>query len=212
MLGFVNVFKPSGPTSTQTGAHVRKIFSRLGGVKIPTGHLGTLDPMASGVLPLALGKATRLLPLLEDRRKSYAFTLVLGSSTTTGDATGEIVRQTPIPADAKALLAAVVPRFIGTIEQIPPMYSALHVSGERLYDIARRGETVVRAARKVVIYGLRVLGYEGGIARVAVACSEGTYVRALGEDLGNAIGCAAHVGALLRDGSGPFVLYESRTL
>jgi tRNA pseudouridine55 synthase len=212
MLGFVNVFKPAGPTSTQVGVRVRRAFSKLCGEKLPVGHLGTLDPMAAGVLPLAVGRATRLIPLIEDRRKSYAFTLVLGRSTDTGDATGATLEERAVPADASALLERVVSRFIGTIEQIPPMYSALHWGGERLYEIARRGETVVRAPRKIVIYGLRVLGYENGTARVAVACSEGTYVRVLAEDLGTAIGTVAHMGALLRDAAGAFVLYESRTL
>jgi tRNA pseudouridine55 synthase len=212
VLGFVNVFKPAGPTSTQVGARVRRVYSRAGGGKLPVGHLGTLDPMAAGVLPLALGKATRLIPLIEDRRKSYAFTLVLGRATDSGDALGTTVRESPVPADAAALLEAVVPRFIGALEQIPPMFSALRVGGERLYDLARRGQTVERAPRKIVIYGLRVLGFEGGVARMSVACSEGTYVRTLCEDLGAAIGCAAHMGALLREASGPFVLYESRTL
>jgi tRNA pseudouridine55 synthase len=211
VIGFVNLFKPAGPTSTQIGSRVRKIFSRIGGSKIPVGHLGTLDPMAAGVLPLAIGKATRLISLMEDRRKSYAFTLVLGRRTATGDATGEVVEEATIPDDAAASLERVVARFIGTIEQIPPMYSALHHAGERLYEIARRGETVVRPPRKIVIYGLTVLGYEAGTARVAVACSEGTYVRVLAEDLAAAIGCVGHMGALLRDASGPFVLYESRT-
>ena len=212
MLGFVNVFKPAGLTSTQVGACVRRSFSPFYRGKLPVGHLGTLDPMAAGVLPLALGNATRLIPLIEERRKSYAFTLVLGRATTTGDATGETSRETPVPDDAEDLLRAACGRFIGPGEQIPPMYSALHIGGERLYDLARRGQTVERAPRKIVVYGLRILGFERDAARVAVACSEGTYVRTLCEDLGNAIGCAAHMGALLRDASGPFVLYESATL
>ncbi len=212
MIGFVNLFKAAGPTSTQAGARVRKIFAKLGGAKLPVGHLGTLDPMASGVLPLAIGKATRLISLMEDRRKSYVFTLVLGRRTSTGDATGATVAEGPVPADAADLLERVAARFIGTIEQVPPMYSALHHAGKRLYEIARRGETVERPPRKIVVYGLTVLGYEDGTARVAVACSEGTYVRVLAEDLGAAIGCPAHMGALLRDASGPFVLFESRTL
>ncbi|GAC1494586.1 MAG: tRNA pseudouridine(55) synthase TruB [Vulcanimicrobiaceae bacterium] len=211
MLGFVNLFKPAGPTSTQAGVRVRKIYAKLAGTKLPLGHLGTLDPMAAGVLPLALGKATRLLPLLVDRRKSYAFTLVLGRETTTGDATGETRRNTRIPQDALEKLEAAIPAFVGAIEQIPPMYSAVSIDGERLYTLARRGETVERAPRKITIYGLTLLGYEHGVARFALACSEGTYVRTLCEDLGAAIGCAAHMGALLRDGSGPFVLFESRT-
>jgi len=212
MLGFVNVFKPAGPSSTQVGARVRKAFSRIAGTKLPVGHLGTLDPMAAGVLPLALGKATRLIPLIEDRRKSYAFTLVLGRATDTADATGATVRVSEIPADAGARLRAALARFTGSVEQIPPMYSAVQIGGERLYALARRGETVERNARKITIYALRLLGYERGVARMAVACSEGTYIRTLCEDLGAAIGCAAHMGALLRDASGPFVLYESLML
>ena len=212
MLGFINVLKPAGLTSVQVGARVRRAFAERGVRKLPVGHLGTLDPMAAGVLPLALGKATRLIPLMEDRRKSYVFTLALGRSTATGDAVGATVRESAVPVDAQRLLEAAIPSFVGQIEQIPPMYSAVHSAGERLYEIARRGETVARVARRVTIYGLTLLGYRDGLARLAVACSEGTYVRALCEDLGTAIACAAHMGALLRDASGPFVLYESLLL
>jgi tRNA pseudouridine55 synthase len=212
VLGFVNVLKPVGPTSTHVGTQVRRIYTRAFGTKLPVGHLGTLDPGASGVLPLALGKATRLIPLLEDRRKSYVFNLVLGSATDTGDASGAVVRESAVPPDAKAVLEAVLPRFIGAIEQIPPMYSAVHHGGRRLYELAREGQTVERVARKVTIYGLTLLGYENGIARLSCACSEGTYIRTLCEDLGAAIGCPAHMQHLLRDASGPFVLYESWTL
>jgi tRNA pseudouridine55 synthase len=212
MLGFVNLYKASGPTSTQAGSRVRRIFSQLGAGKLPVGHLGTLDPMASGVLPLAIGKATRLIPLLEDRRKSYQFTLVLGSATDTGDALGTTTSQAPVPGDARKLIESILPRFVGAIEQIPPMYSALHVGGERLYDIARRGETIVRAPRPVTIYALHLVDYADGVARMTVACSEGTYIRTLCEDLASAIGTVGHMGALLRDGSGPFVLFEAVTL
>ncbi|HTV73411.1 MAG TPA: tRNA pseudouridine(55) synthase TruB [Candidatus Acidoferrales bacterium] len=212
MLGFVNVFKPSGPTSAQVGARVRGIFSALTGTKLAAGHVGTLDPIAAGVLPVALGKTTRLIPLIEDRRKAYVCTLVLGRATTTGDATGETTRETAVPPGAGALLEEVLPRFLGTIEQTPPMYSALHHEGRRLYELAREGVTVARPPRTVSIYGLRVLGIEGREVRLGIACSEGTYIRTLCEDLGNAVGVAAHMGALLREASGPFVLYESRTL
>jgi tRNA pseudouridine55 synthase len=212
MLGFLNVFKPSGPSSTQLGARVRRVYERLLDVKIPVGHVGTLDPAASGVLPLALGKATRLIPLIEDRRKAYAFTLVLGRATASGDATGETVRESAVPVNAEKALRDVLPRFIGRIEQVPPMVSALHHEGERLYDLARRGITVERPARTVTMYGLQLLGYDDGIARMRCACSEGTYIRTLCEDIGTAIGADAHMGALLREASGPFVLYESLTL
>ena len=209
VLGFVNLFKPSGMTSVRCGAFVRRIYGD-GDRKFPVGHLGTLDPDASGVLPLALGKATRLLPLLEDRRKAYAFTLVLGSATSTGDASGAVIRETSVPADAERLVQEAASDFIGVREQVPPMVSALHHEGRRLYELAREGITVARKARRITIYGLQVLGFEGNVARMRVACTEGTYVRTLCEDLGAAIGCAAHMGALLREASGPFVVYESK--
>ncbi|MGB8265333.1 MAG: tRNA pseudouridine(55) synthase TruB [Candidatus Velthaea sp.] len=212
MLGFVNLFKPAGPTSTQFGARLRRIYPSGDGGKLAVGHLGTLDPQAAGVLPVALGKATRLLPLIEDRRKAYACTLVLGRATTTGDATGDTVAQAVVPADVLARLECLVPSFIGAIEQIPPMFSALHHNGKRLYDIARAGATVARPPRKVTIYGLTVLGAEDGVIRLRVACSEGTYIRTLCEDLARGCGTVGHMGALLREASGPFVLYESKTL
>ncbi len=212
MLGFVNLYKAAGPSSTQAGSRVRRIFSQLGAGKLPVGHLGTLDPMASGVLPLAIGKATRLIPLLEDRRKSYRFELVLGRATDSGDAVGATTQECAVPPDARRLLERTVPQFVGAIEQIPPMYSALHVGGERLYDIARRGETVVRLPRPVTIYGLTLIDFDGDVARMSVACSEGTYIRTLCEDIAKAIGTVGHMGSLLRDGSGPFVLSEALTL
>lgn len=209
-LGFINVFKPAGMSSAQCGARVRRMFP--GGPRLPVGHLGTLDPDAAGVLPLALGKATRLIPLIEDRRKAYAFTLVLGRSTSTGDASGETVREGDVPEDAASLLEAAAARFIGATEQVPPMHSALHHGGRRLYELAREGVTVERKARRITVYDLRLLGIDGDVARMRVACSEGTYVRTLCEDLGNAIGVPAHMGALLREASGPFVVFESLLL
>jgi tRNA pseudouridine55 synthase len=212
MLGFVNLFKPAGPTSTQFGARLRRIYPAEDGGKLAVGHLGTLDPQAAGVLPVALGKATRLLPLIEDRRKAYVCTLVLGRSTTTGDGAGETLTEAPVPADARARLEALLPSFIGAIEQTPPMFSAVHHNGQRLYDIARTGATVARAKRKVTIYGLTLLGAEDGTFRLRVACSEGTYIRTLCEDLAAGCGTVGHMGALLREASGPFVLYEAKTL
>jgi len=185
------------------------MFERRFAEKIAVGHVGTLDPAASGVLPLALGKATRLIPLIEDKRKAYAFTLVLGRSTDSGDATGATLRETAVPRDAESLLRALLPRFTGRLDQVPPMVSALHHAGRRLYDLAREGIVVERAPRRITIYALDLLGYADGVARLTCACSEGTYIRTLCEDLGTALGCAAHMGALLREASGPFVLYES---
>lgn len=216
MIGFVNLFKSAGPTSARVVSRVRRIYAIASGDrKIAAGHLGTLDPQAAGVLPVAIGKATRLIPLLEDQRKGYAFTLVLGRSTTTQDALGETVEQTAIPERWPELLREALPNFIGKIAQTPPMYSAAHHEGRRLYELAREGKSVERKPRAVTIYGLTLLGIEEhgrAIARMRVACSEGTYVRTLCHELGAAIGVPAHMGALVREASGPFVLYEARTL
>jgi tRNA pseudouridine55 synthase len=211
MLGFVNLFKPAGPTSTQFGARLRRIYRDPAG-KLAVGHLGTLDPQASGVLPIALGKATRLLPLIVDRRKAYVCTLVLGRATDTGDGTGATVAERAVPGDIDERLAAALPAFTGAVAQVPPMYSALKRDGKPLYELARAGKTVERASRTVTIYALRVLGRERDVVRLRVACSEGTYVRTLCEDVAAACGTVGHMGALLREASGPFVLFESRTL
>lgn len=211
MLGFVNAFKPAGPTSTQFGARLRRFYHDPAG-KLAIGHLGTLDPQAAGVLPIALGKATRLLPLIVDRRKGYVCTLVLGRSTATGDAFGTTVAERPVPDDAVQRLAGAIPAFIGAVSQVPPMYSAVKSDGKRLYELARAGKTVERTARTITVYALQVLGCEGNVVRLRIACSEGTYVRTLCEDLALACGTVGHMGALLREASGPFVLSESRTL
>ncbi len=213
MIGFVNVFKPAGLTSAHIVARIRRIYGLYGrDHRIAAGHLGTLDPQAAGVLPIAIGKATRLIPLLTDQRKAYVCTFVPGRTTTTGDAHGTTINETPLPDDWIKRLVAVLPGFIGRIEQVPPMYSALHHEGKRLYELAREGKSVERKARPVTIYGLSMLGCENYAARLRIACSEGTYVRTLCEDLGMAIGLPAHMGALVREGSGAFLLQESRTL
>jgi tRNA pseudouridine55 synthase len=214
VIGFVNLFKAAGPSSAQAVARVRRIYALHAAQReLAAGHLGTLDPQAAGVLPIAIGKATRLIALLPDQRKSYACTLVLGRSTTTQDAHGETVEHANVPANWPALLEAALPSFVGRIAQTPPMFSAARHHGKRLYELAREGKSVERRARSVTIYGLRLLGIEQpNIARLRIACSEGTYIRTLCQDLGAAIGVPAHMGALLREGSGPFVLYEARTI
>lgn len=192
---------------------MRWIYRKSGEPKIAIGHVGTLDPQAAGVLPIALGRATRLIPFIPDKRKAYAFTLVLGSATTTGDAGGDVIETAAIPSDARVRLEAALDKFIGRVEQVPPMFSALKVEGKPLYKFARAGETIERKSRTITIYSLNVLGADDAATfRVRVACSEGTYVRTLAEDLAKAIGTLGHVGALLREASGPFVLSESVTL
>lgn len=221
MIGFVNLFKSAGPSSARAVSRVRRIYGIYSGDrKIAAGHLGTLDPQAAGVLPIAVGKATRLISLLEDQRKAYACTMVLGRSTTTQDATGETVDASALPDGWQRRLTEVLPQFTGRIEQIPPMYSAAHHEGQRLYELARQNKIVERKPRQITIYGLTLLGIEPphstgsgqGTARLRLSCSEGTYVRALCHDLGVAIGVPAHMGSLVREASGPFVLYEAMTI
>jgi tRNA pseudouridine55 synthase len=212
MLGFINLFKPAGPTSTQFGARLRGIYRSDDGRKLAVGHFGTLDPQAAGVLPIALGKATRLLPLIEDRRKAYVCTLVLGRATETGDAVGATRTTAEVPADIDERLALAAAALTGTSEQIPPMYSALRQGGRRLYDLARAGVTVERRPRAITVYACTVLGRVDATVRLRVACSEGTYIRTLCEDLALTCGTVGHMGALLREASGPFVLFESLTI
>jgi tRNA pseudouridine55 synthase len=214
VIGFVNLFKTAGPTSARAVARLRRIYSTYSGdARVAAGHLGTLDPQAAGVLPVAIGKATRLIPLLADQRKSYACTFVAGRSTATQDAHGETVNHSDVPADWAMRLETALPKFFGRIEQTPPMYSAAHHQGKRLYELAREGKSVERRARTVTIYGVTVLGIEPPhTARLRIACSEGTYIRTLCHDLGCAMGIPAHMGALVREASGPFVLYEAQTI
>ncbi len=219
MLGFVNVFKPAGPTSAQIVARLRRIYGVYSRDRhIAAGHLGTLDPQAAGVLPIAIGKATRLIPLLTDQRKAYAATIVFGRSTTTQDALGETVATGNVPEGWQSALTQAVQQFIGRIAQTPPMFSAVHHDGKRLYELAREGKTVERKSRSVTIYGISILGYDArsrattAVARVRIACSEGTYIRTLCEDIGASMGVPAHMGALVREASGPFILGEARTM
>ncbi len=213
VLGFVNVFKAAGPSSAQTVARIRGIYGVHSGDRhIGAGHLGTLDPQAAGVLPVAIGKATRLIPLLTDQRKAYAGMLHLGRATTTQDALGETVAEAEVPEDWGRRLQDAISQFVGRIEQTPPMFSAVHHDGRRLYELAREGRSVERRSRSATVYSITVIGIEERAARLRVTCGEGTYVRTLFADLGAVMGIPAHMGALVREASGPFVLSESLTL
>ncbi|TAM78049.1 tRNA pseudouridine(55) synthase TruB [bacterium] len=207
IIAFVNAFKPAGMSSAHLVARVRRLFDRA-----PTGHFGTLDPNAAGVLPLAIGGATRLLPYIDSRGKSYVFVLRLGAATTTADQWGDVRATAAVPNDWCRRLESVRGRFLGDISQIPPMVSALKHEGRRLYELARNGEEVVRRARTVRIDRLEILGYEENAVRMAVDCSEGTYVRTLCEDLAHAIGTEGCLAALLRTRAGPFTLSAARML
>ena len=208
MNGVLVVDKPVGPTSFDVVARVR----RAARVK-RVGHGGTLDPLASGVLPVCIGEATKLAPFLLDAEKAYEFTVRFGSETDTDDAGGRVTAT----ADASGLDAAAVEgalgAFRGPISQVPPAYAAIKREGRALYDYARAGETVEVAPRAVTIFALELVSF-GGPEQVAlrVHCSKGTYVRALARDLGRALGTGGHVTALRRTRSGPFALDRARPL
>jgi tRNA pseudouridine55 synthase len=225
MDGFLNIAKPAGMTSHDVVARLRRLLGR----KRKVGHAGTLDPAAVGVLPLAIGRATRLIEYLADARKGYRALVVLGATTSTDDAEGEVLSRQPVPAIDTGELEQVLASFRGPIQQVPPMYSALHQGGKRLYELARAGETVERAPRPVTIYRLELpaRGTEArsqfAWARIAavsetallaldIECSKGTYIRALARDIGVALGCGAHLGALQRSFVGPFHLETASEL
>ncbi len=190
--GVLLIDKPSGITSTAALARARRALRAEKG-----GHTGTLDPMASGLLPLCFGEATKFASDLLDADKSYAATVRLGINTDTGDAEGQAVLTREVAVD-RAALDAVLEDFRGPIEQVPPMYSALKRDGRPLYDYARQGITVERAARGVTIHALDVTAFEGDTLAIVVHCSKGTYIRTLAEDIGNRLGCGGHLIALRR--------------
>jgi len=207
--GLIVVDKPAAWTSHDVVAKTRKIYRQR-----RVGHAGTLDPDATGVLLVGLGRATRLLRFLQDAGKGYRATIEFGVSTTTLDASGEVVDRRPMPID-RADVEAAVPAFLGEIEQLPPMVSAVKVGGRRLHEMARRGEEVERAPRRVRIDRLDIESFEPGpypTATVAVECSSGTYVRSLAADLGTRLGGVAHLCDLRRLHIGSFALDEAHTL
>lgn len=198
--GLLNVFKPSGPTSHDIVAAVRR-----GTGERRIGHAGTLDPLADGVLVLALGKATRLVEYLTSARKEYRAEITLGITTDTYDIQGEIVaRRDHEPHPALPDVQAALGGFSGTIWQKPPIYSAIKVSGKPAYARARAGETPELTAREVTIYELSIAAYAYPILEIAVACSAGTYIRSLAHDLGQGLGCGAALSKLRRTASGGF--------
>jgi tRNA pseudouridine55 synthase len=205
--GFLNINKPVGLTSHDVVARVRRLVGR--GAKV--GHAGTLDPAATGVLPVAVGAATRLIEHLADARKGYVGRVRLGVTTATDDAEGEPLETRPVPPLDDALIEAALAPLRGEVMQVPPMYSALHHEGKRLYDLARAGQTVELAPRPVQIHRLDWVR-DGADLLLTVECGKGTYIRALARDLGAALGCGAHLAALERTFVGPFHLADAITL
>jgi tRNA pseudouridine55 synthase len=209
--GVLVVDKPAGPTSFAVVDRVRRA---LGASK--AGHTGTLDPLATGVLAVCLDDAVKVQQYITSGDKSYQAEVSFGSATDTEDAAGRVVeRGDPSRLDAAAV-AAVLPRFTGEVLQVPPMYSAVRVGGRRLHEAARRGEVVERAPRTVRVHALALLSFEPGperaLARLAVDCGKGTYVRTLAADIGRALGVPAHLAVLRRTAAGPFTLAQSTPL
>ncbi len=199
--GVLNVFKPAGMTSHDVVDAVRRIL----GVR-RVGHTGTLDPQATGVLPLCVGRATRLAQYLTQADKEYVMTLRLGVTTDTLDAAGRETGRAECVDVTRDDLLAVLPRFRGEIEQVPPLYSAKKVQGERLYRLARRGQTVERQPVRVQVHALELLEFSPPLARLRTVCSKGTYARSLCDDIGRALGCGGHLQDLVRTRSGRFAL------
>jgi tRNA pseudouridine55 synthase len=202
--GFLLADKGAGLTSFQVVAHVRRVL------RVPkVGHGGTLDPMATGVLPVLVGFATKLQPYLLSQDKEYLATIRLGVTTDTLDTTGRVLTERPVPPVDEATIRAALRRFVGEIEQVPPMFSALHAGGRRLHELARAGIEVERAPRRVRIDAFDLVAWALPRLTVRVACGSGTYVRSLAHDLGQALGPGAHLEALRRTRVGRFRLEEA---
>ncbi|MFT9076985.1 tRNA pseudouridine(55) synthase TruB [Ethanoligenens sp.] len=208
MDGILILNKPAGITSFGAVARVRGITHVR-----KVGHAGTLDPMATGVLPLFLGRATRAIGLLPCNDKTYIARMRLGVRTDTGDCTGKVLETRPVCA-GRSEVERALPAFTGAILQVPPMYSAVHKNGERLYELARRGEVVEREARPVTIYALTLLDVptEAGEYALSVSCSSGTYIRTLVEDIGASLGCGATMTALQRTAAAGFSIAQARSI
>ena len=205
--GIIIIDKPAGWTSMDVCAKLRGILHEK-----RVGHAGTLDPMATGVLPVFVGQATKAVSFAENGRKVYETVLQLGRVTDTQDTTGETLEERAVTVTADAVRAAL-PRFLGEIEQIPPMYSAIKVNGQKLYDLARQGKEVARKPRRITIYDLALTEELGnGQYALRVECSKGTYIRTLCHDLGQALGCGGCMAALRRTEASGFGIGEAVTL
>ncbi len=197
--GWIVLDKGVGMTSTQAVGAIKRLFSCK-----RAGHAGTLDPLASGCLPIALGEATKTVPFVMDGRKTYSFTVRWGEERDTDDADGRVVASSDVRPD-RAAIEALLPGYTGTVSQVPPQFSAIKIDGERAYDLARDGETVDLQARPVEIYQLELIGMpDADHAEFRAECGKGTYVRSLARDIGRALKCLGHIKALRRESVGSF--------
>lgn len=205
--GILLLDKPIGLTSNAALQQVKRLFKAA-----KAGHTGNLDPLASGLLPLCFGEATKFSGFLLDSDKRYLATCQLGVTTTSADAEGEVLERRPVGEYSRAEVEAILARFIGEIEQIPPMHSAIKVNGQPLYKLAHQGKEIERKPRRITIYSLDLVSLEGDQMVLEVHCSKGTYVRTLAEDIGHQLGCGAHLSALRRTAAGPFSVAHAVSL
>lgn len=204
--GVLLLDKPYGFSSNQALQKVKWLYQAQ-----KAGHTGTLDPLATGVLPICLGEATKFAQHLTDENKTYVATVRFGVTTTTGDKEGDVVSEVACQVSC-AEIERVLPQFMGPITQVPPMYSALKVNGKPLYEYARNGVELERAPRQVTIHALRVLACAENSAEIEVCCSKGTYIRTLGEDIGKALNVGAHLAALRRTATATYQIAETVTI
>lgn len=204
--GWVALDKPVGLTSTQAVSRLKRIYNAQ-----KAGHAGTLDPLASGILPVAFGEATKTVPFVQDGEKAYRFTVLWGVETNTDDSDGRATRESAVRPE-RAAIEALLPQFVGEILQTPPQFSAIKIGGERAYDIAREGELVDLKPRAVKIRSLTLIDASRDDATFVMECGKGAYVRALARDLGRILGCFGHVTALRRTRVGPFLEEDAYTL
>lgn len=205
--GIFNIDKPVGLTSFQVVSTVKRLTGER-----RVGHAGTLDPLASGVLPVCLGSATRIIEYLAEATKTYRAEIELGIATDTYDAAGKVTRRGDASGVDREQLESALALFRGTIRQTPPMYSAVKQGGRPLYVLARAGVTVERKSRVAVIHSLKIIDWQPPFVTIDVVCGKGTYIRALANDLGEALGCGAYLKSLVRLAYGPFLIEESITL
>ena len=205
--GILVLDKPAGLTSNGALQEAKFLYNAA-----KAGHTGSLDPMATGVLPLCFGEATKFSQYLLEADKRYLATFKLGVATASGDADGEVVSEGEVPLLTKQKLERLLDEFRGEIEQTPPMYSAIKVEGQPLYKLARQGIEVERKSREVTIYRLDLLEFTDDELRLDIGCSKGTYIRSIAEDVGRVLGCGAHVSSLRRTASGPFEIGMAHTL
>ena len=204
MNGILSIYKEKGYTSHDVVAIIRKVLHQK-----RVGHTGTLDPEAEGVLPVCIGKATKVVEFLTEQKKRYLAIAKLGISTTTQDHTGDIIESKPVDFD-KSKIKQVVQSFIGEYEQVPPMYSAIKVNGKKLYELARQGKTIERKARKVHIYDIKITSFiPPDQIELDILCSKGTYIRTLCADIGAQLGCCAHMSSLISTEVGIFNINNS---